>query len=115
MVVWGRSEVLLLEYCNADKSQVSYYSVAFTMAEVLLLVATIFGQAAGATIFVQYGRDKSKLPELAASTFRYIALMSIPLHFIAASLAASALLIVYGHKFEGAALVVALAPILCLF
>jgi len=115
MVVWGRSEVLLLEYFNADKSQVSFYSVAFTMAEMLLLVATIFGSAAGATIFAQYGRDKSKLPDLAASTFRYIALMSIPLHFIAASLAASALLVVYGDKFAGAAMVVALAPLLCVF
>jgi O-antigen/teichoic acid export membrane protein len=115
MVVWGRSEVLLLEYFNADKNQVSFYSVAFTMAEQLLLVATIFGSAAGATIFAQYGRDKSKLPELTASTFRYIALMSIPLHFIAASLAASALLVVYGNKFVGAAMVVALAPLLCLF
>ncbi|MGA9069106.1 MAG: polysaccharide biosynthesis C-terminal domain-containing protein [Terracidiphilus sp.] len=115
MVVWGRSEVLLLEYFNADKSQVSFYSVAFTMAEMLLLVATIFGSAAGATIFAQYGRDKSRLPDLAASTFRYIALMSIPLHCIAASLAASALLVVYGNKFAGAAIVVALAPVLCLF
>jgi O-antigen/teichoic acid export membrane protein len=115
MVVWGRSEVLLLEYFNADKNQVSYYSVAFTMAELLLLVATIFGSAAGATIFAQYGRDKSKLPELAGSTFRYIALMSIPLHLIAASLAAPALLVVYGHKFVGAMMVVALAPLLCLF
>jgi O-antigen/teichoic acid export membrane protein len=115
MIVWGRSEVILLEYFNANKSQVSFYSVAFTMAEQLLLFATIFGSAAGATIFAQYGRDKSKLPELAASTFRYIAMMSIPVHFIAASLAYPALLVVYGHKFEGAAMVVALAPLLCIF
>jgi glycosyltransferase involved in cell wall biosynthesis/O-antigen/teichoic acid export membrane protein len=115
MVVWGRSEVLLLEYLNSDKNQVSFYSVAFTMAEQLLLVAIIFGSAAGTTIFVQYGRDKSKLPELAASAFRYIALMSIPLHFIAASLAVPLLLLFYGHKFQGAAMVVALAPLLCMF
>ena len=42
-------------------------------------------------------------------------MMSIPLHFIAASLAYPALLVVYGHKFEGAAMVVALAPLLCIF
>jgi O-antigen/teichoic acid export membrane protein len=115
MVVWGRSEVILLKQLNPDISQVSFYSVAFTMAEMLLLVATIFGTAAGATVFAQYGRDKSRLPGIAASTFRYIALMSIPLHFIAASLAVPALLLVYGHKFEGAAVVVALAPLLCMF
>ena len=85
------------------------------MAEQLLLVATIFGSAAGVTIFVQYGRDKSRLPDIAASALRYIALMSIPLHFIAASLAVPALLLIYGRQFAGAAMVVALAPLLCMF
>ena len=114
-VVWGRSEILLLMKLCSDVNQISFYSVAFTMAEQLLLVATIFGTAAGATVFAQYGRDKSRLPGIAASTFRYLALMSIPLHFIAASLAVPALLLVYGHKFEGAAMVVAMAPLLCMF
>jgi O-antigen/teichoic acid export membrane protein len=114
-IVWGRSEIILLKMLCTDVKQVSFYSVAFTMAEQLLLAATIFGTAAGATIFAQYGRDKSRLPELAASTFRYIALMSIPLHFIAASLAVPALLLFYGHKFQGAAMVVSLAPLLCMF
>jgi O-antigen/teichoic acid export membrane protein len=114
-IVWGRSEIILLKMLCPDVNQVSFYSVAFTMAEQLLLVAIIFGTAAGTTIFVQYGRDKSKLPELAASAFRYIALMSIPLHFIAASLAVPALLLFYGHKFQGAAMVVAVAPLLCMF
>jgi O-antigen/teichoic acid export membrane protein len=41
--------------------------------------------------------------------------MSIPLHFIAASLAVPALMFFYGRKFEGAAMVVALAPLLCMF
>ena len=114
-IVWGRSEIILLRMLCSDVNQVSYYSVAFTMAEQLLLAATIFGTAGGTTIFVQYGRDKSKLPELVASIFRYIAIMSIPLHFIAASLAVPALLLFYGHKFEGATMVVALAPLLCMF
>ena len=115
LIVWGRSEILLLERLCKDIRQVSFYSLAFTMAEQLLLAATIFGTAAAATIFVQYGRDKSRLPAIAASTFRYLALVSIPLHFIAASLAVPALLLLYGHKFEDAAMVVTLAPLLCIF
>ena len=114
-VVWGRSEIILLKKLYSDISQVTYYSLAFTMADQLLLVASIFGSAVGITILAQYGRDKSRLPELAATAFRCLALVSIPLHFIAASLAAPALLLVYGHKFEGAAAVVALAPLLCMF
>jgi O-antigen/teichoic acid export membrane protein len=115
LIVWGRSEVILLKSLCPDIRQVSFYSVAFTMAEQLLLVATIFGSAASTTIFAQFGRDKSRLPDIAASTLRYIALMSIPLHFIAASLAVPALLLIYGRQFDGAAMVVALAPLLCMF
>lgn len=114
-IVWGRSEIILLKKLYSDISQVTYYSLAFTMADQLLLVASIFGSAVGITIFAQYGRDKSKLPELAATAFRCLVLMSVPLHFIAASLAVPALLLVYGRKFEGAAAVVSLAPLLCMF
>lgn len=115
LIVWGRSEIVLLKSLCPDIRQVSFYSLAFTMAEQLLLVATIFGASAGATIFAQYGRDKTRLPAMTAATFRYLALTTIPLHVIAASLAVPALLLLYGHKFEDAALVVTLAPLLCMF
>ena len=115
MIVWGRSEIILLKSLCADIRQVSFYSLAFSMADMLLLAATVFGSAAGVTIFVQYGRDKSRLPAIAASTFRYLALIAIPLHFIAASLAVPALLLLYGRQFQDAAMVVMLAPLLCIF
>jgi O-antigen/teichoic acid export membrane protein len=115
MIVWGRSEIVLLKWLCGDIRQVSFYSLAFTMSDQLLLGATVFGGAAGATIFAQYGRDKSRLPAITASTFRYLALTSIPLHFIAASLAAPALLVVYGSKFQDAVLVVTIAPLMCMF
>jgi O-antigen/teichoic acid export membrane protein len=114
LVVWNRSEVLLLGKFCADIRQVGFYSIAFSMADQLLVGATIFGTAAGTTIFAQYGRDKSRLPELTASAFRYLALTSIPLHFISAALAASALLLFFGHAYADAAMVVMLAPLLCM-
>jgi O-antigen/teichoic acid export membrane protein len=114
MVVWQRSEFILLKKFCADIRQIAFYSVAFSMAERLLITASIFGSAAGATIFAQYGRDKSRLPEITASSFRYLALTTIPLHFIAASLAAPALLVLYGDKYAGAAAVITIAPILCM-
>ena len=114
-IVWGRSEVILLKMLSTDIRQVAFYSAAFSMAEQLLMGATIFGAAASTTIFAQYGRDKSRLPAITASSFRYLALTTIPLHFIAASLAVPALLLLYGHQYEGAAAVVALAPLMCMF
>jgi O-antigen/teichoic acid export membrane protein len=115
LVVWGRPEVILLKKLCTDIQQVSFYSVAFSLAGQLLLGATIFGSASSLTIFAQYGRDKSRLPAMAASTFRYLALIAIPLHLIATSLAAPALRLLYGHKWEGAAVVVTMAPLMCLF
>lgn len=114
-IVWGRSEVILLKMLCTDIRQVAFYSAAFSMAEQLLMGATIFGAAASTTIFAQYGRDKSKLPSITASSFRYLALSTIPLHFIAASLAVPALLLLYGQQYAGAAAVVALAPLMCMF
>jgi O-antigen/teichoic acid export membrane protein len=114
MVVWQRSEFVLLKHLCADIRQVAFYSVAFSMAERLLVSASIFGSAASATIFAQYGRDKSRIPNITASTFRYLALTSIPLHFISAALAAPALLVLYGNQYIGAAVVVTIAPLLCL-
>lgn len=114
MVVWQRSEFILLKHLCSDIRQVAYYSVAFSMAERLLISASIFSSAAGATIFAQYGRDKSKVPDITGSAFRYLALTSIPLHFVSAALAAPALLFLYGKAYTGAVAVVTLAPLLCM-
>ena len=114
LIVWERSEFFLLKHLCSDIRQVAYYSVAFSMAERLLLTATIFSSATSVTIFAQYGRDKSRLPEMTASAFRYIAVSSIPLHFISAALAAPVLLLLYGDKYTGAMMVATVAPLLCL-
>jgi len=114
LIVWERSEFFLLKNLCADIRQVAYYSVAFSMAERLLISASIFGSAAGATIFAQYGRDKSRLPDIVATSFRYLVLTSVPLHVISAALATPALLLLYGAQYRGAAVVVTLAPLLCM-
>lgn len=114
LIVWDRSEVVLLKKLCSDIRQVAFYSVAFSMAERLLIGASTFGAAVSATIFAQYGRDRSKLPSIAATAVRYLAMTSIPLHLIFASLAVPILLLLFGHQYEGAARVFMLAPILCL-
>lgn len=114
LIVWDRSEFFLLKHLCSDIRQIAFYSVAFSMAERLLIGATVFGSAASVTIFAQYGRDKSKIPDIAASAFRYLVLTSVPLHAISAALAVPALLLLYGNQYKGAAMVVMLAPLLCL-
>ena len=114
LIVWDRSEFFLLKHLCSDIRQIAFYSVAFSMAERLLISASVFGSAASATIFAQYGRDKSRVPDIVASTFRYLVLTSVPLHAISAALAVPALLLLYGSRYKGAAMVVTLAPLLCL-
>jgi len=114
LIVWERSEILFLKKLCPDINQISYYSASFSMAERLLIGSMIFGSATATTMFVQYGRDKSRLPMITATTFRYLALMAIPLHFIAVSLAVPALLAIFGTKWAGAAAAATIAPLLCL-
>jgi len=114
LVVWERFEVLLLGRRCPDIRQIAYYSIAFSMGNMLLLSSTIFGSAAGTTIYAQFGRDKSKLPELTSASFRYLTLTSFPLHAVATALAFPALVFLYGAKYLDAALVVTIAPLLCM-
>jgi len=72
----------------------AFYSIAFTFGNYLLLSSTIFGPLP-VLQFLSAGRDKSRMPQLMASSFRYLVLTSIPLHFIAVALAAPALLLLY--------------------
>ncbi|WP_260703631.1 oligosaccharide flippase family protein [Edaphobacter flagellatus] len=114
LIVWDRSEIFLLEHRSLDIRQIAFYSVAIGLAERLLLFPTIFAAASGASILAQFGRDRSRLPAMAASAARYIALISIPMHVIAVPLAAPVLLVLYGKQYVGALLVATVSPLLCL-
>lgn len=114
LVVWDRSELFLLKHLSPDIRQLAFYSVAFNLAERLLLFPTIFAAATGASILAQYGRDRTKLPAMTAAAARYIALISIPIHLIAVPLAAPVLYVLYGKQYVGAFLVASVAPLLCL-
>jgi O-antigen/teichoic acid export membrane protein len=114
LVVWDRSELFLLKHLNPDIRQIAFYSVAFGLAERLLIFPSVFASASGASMYAQYGRDRSKLPALTAASARYVALISLPLHIIAVPLAAPALFVLYGKQYLGALLVASVAPLLCL-
>lgn len=114
LIVWDRSEVLLLKHFSTDIRQIAFYSVAFSLAERLLVFPTVFASATGASMFAQFGRDRTRLPALTAASARYLGLTSIPLHIIATSLAGAALLTMYGKQYAGAVTVAMAAPLLCI-
>ena len=113
LVVWNRSEVILLKHLCSDIRQIAFYSLAFSMAEQLLISSTVFGSAAGATIFAQIGRDKS--------SFRSHGFhVSLPgtdrnpatRHRLGSCGAGAS--VFYGNQYRGAVMVLTLAPLLCL-
>ncbi len=114
LVVWDRSELFLLKHLSSDIRQIAFYSVAFSIAERLLIFPGVFAGATGASILAQYGRDRSRLPAMTAASVRYLGLTSLPLHIIAVALAGPALLALYGDKYLGAVVVATVAPLLCL-
>jgi O-antigen/teichoic acid export membrane protein len=53
-------------------------------------------------MMVQYGRDSSRLSELAKTSARYLALISFPIHLGLAAIAVPLVWITYGSKYSGA-------------
>ncbi len=80
LIVRDRSELFLLKKPCADIRQVAYYSVAFNRwRNGSWQGSSVFGSATGdhlRSIWTRY----IWLAAITASTFRYLALTSIPLH-----------------------------------
>jgi O-antigen/teichoic acid export membrane protein len=112
LIVWDRSEMVFLKHFCADIRQVAFYSVAFNMTERLLVFSQVFGTATGATMMVQYGRDSSRVREMAETSARYLALISFPVHLGLAAIAVPVVLLTYGSKYSGAVLALAVAACL---
>jgi O-antigen/teichoic acid export membrane protein len=102
LIVWDRSEMVVLKNFCADIRQVAFYSIAFNITERLLVFSQVFGTATGATMMVQYGRDSSRVRELAETSVRYLALISFPVHLGLAAIAVPLVWVTYGIKYSAA-------------
>lgn len=109
LIIWDRSEMIVLKNFCPDIRQVAFYSVAFNLTERLLVFSQVFGTATETTVMAQYGRDSSRTGDLIGISMRYLALISFPIHFGLAAIAGPVMWIIYGQKYSGAvpALVVA--------
>lgn len=112
LIVWDRSEMVVLKNFCPDIRQVAFYSVAFNITERLLVFSQIFGTATGTTMMAQFGRDATKLRDIARTAVRYLALIAFPIHLGLAAIAAPVMWIIYGHQYMEAAPVLAIAACL---
>jgi O-antigen/teichoic acid export membrane protein len=111
LVVWDRSDVVILKMRAHDLKQITFFSIVFNLVDKLLLVPRVFSGAVSATVFVQYGRDKAKLKELTLAGTRYMLLMGVPLLMGLALVGQPLIQVMYGAQYRPAVPVIVIAAV----
>jgi len=115
VVVWDRSDVVLLKFLARDVSQITYFTLTFNIVEKVVLLPQVFGHALGNTMMAEYGRDQSRVGLLASNAAKYMYLFAAPMLFGLALLSSPLIRLVYGHQYLPAIPVLAVAAGLALF
>lgn len=100
LLVWERSDILLLKALQPDIRQITFFSFAFNVVEKSLLLPTILMQGVSPSIFAQYGRDKTKLQPFVSAAFRYAMLVSLPPLVGLATVGAPLVAVFYGSRYQ---------------
>jgi O-antigen/teichoic acid export membrane protein len=79
IVVWDRSDMVILKAMNNDPRQITFFSVAFNLTERILMIPSSFGASLAATMMAQFGRGQARLKEMTVDGARYALLVSLPL------------------------------------
>lgn len=111
LVVWNRSEFFFLNRFW-DSTQIAFYSISFGLVKALLVVTEPFSSAVGASLMIEYARDRRKACGIAVQFLRYQALAIVPLAFGVAALGRTLLLLTYGPAYLPATPVVTVAALL---
>jgi O-antigen/teichoic acid export membrane protein len=109
IIVWDRSDVILLKMLQSDIRQIAFFSVSFSLVERLMILPQAFGRALSATQMSEFGRDSSRLLRITATAARYTLLGSLPLLIGSACLSAPAIRLLYGSQYVAAIPVFGLA------
>jgi O-antigen/teichoic acid export membrane protein len=99
VIVWDRSDIVLLKLCSSSIKELTFYSVAFNLTEKVLLLPQAFGAAIGASIMAQYGRDPASLRLLVTRAARYIFLCGLPVLLGLALLSGPIVQTLYGRQY----------------
>ena len=99
VVVWDRSDVILLKWLQTDIRQIAFFSLAFGLADRLLKLPQALSGAMGASQMVEYGRDRERMLQLTSMALTYTALGALPLLIGAACVASPLLRLAYGPQY----------------
>ncbi len=82
IVVWDRSDIVILKWTNhgdLGKMQVTFFSIAFSLTDRILMAPMAFSGALGATMMAQVGRARERVMEVAVTGAKYTFLLALPL------------------------------------
>jgi O-antigen/teichoic acid export membrane protein len=115
LVVWDRSDLVLLKYLNHDLKQITFFSTTFNLIEKAILIPQVFAHALGVSMIAEYGKDPDRAAVLAAAAGKYLYLIAGPLLFGVALLSAPIIRLLYGPQYLPAIPVLAIAGVLAVF
>lgn len=99
IVVWDRSDMFFLKMLNPDRSQVTFFHLAFTFVDRILVIPKSFAVSVGASLMVGYTRDRDKLNRFTALAARYGLLFAAPVMVGLAAVAGPLVTLVYGEQY----------------
>ncbi len=112
LIVWDKSDLILLKALTKDIKQISFFTVAFNLVEKVILAPGVFGSALATSLLAQYGRDRSRTSAMATDATRYLFLFSMPMLFGLSLMSAPVIALLYGNKFLPAIYVLQVAAVL---
>jgi O-antigen/teichoic acid export membrane protein len=108
MLVWDKSDVILLKTLNSDIRQITFFAVVFNLVDKVVMFPQVLAGSLSTTLLAQYGRDQESVPVMAAASARYTFLFAAPMLFGLVLISSPLILVLYGSKYIEAIPVLAL-------
>ncbi|MEI9976973.1 MAG: polysaccharide biosynthesis C-terminal domain-containing protein [Ignavibacteriota bacterium] len=99
LLVWDRSDFVVLKAMNPDTRQIAFFSLPFSLAERALMLPSLFAGALGFTMMAQHGRGESRVKEMTVEGGRYALLLALPLLVGMACVSRPLVLLIYTQKY----------------
>jgi O-antigen/teichoic acid export membrane protein len=114
VVVWDRSDMVILKAMNRDIRQITFFSLAFNLADRLLKLPEAFGNSLSVTMMAQYGRGQDRLQHLMVVGAKYSFLLAVPLLAGVACVSGPAVSLLYGQDYRPLIPVLAITAVLAI-
>jgi len=114
IVVWDRSDLLVLRWMNPDTRQWAFFAITFGLTDRLLMLPNVFANALGSTMMAQYGRNRERVREITVTGAKYAFLIALPLLGGMACLSRPFVLAAYTKEYQLMIPVMAIATLMAI-